>query len=121
MNYVGVMYVGGQPQPTGVVQCATLSDRRVSIDWKEGAWAGHLEADSTDGERFQGTYEYVPPCPGEYALRLYRSGTEVILFGVWKNHTGEEGTWLFLLTPGTKPVALDFDSLLHLFSGKRSQ
>src|SRR5262245_52538703 len=119
MNYVGLVYQGGQQQPTGVIQNAVLADGRLSIDWKEGHWAGHLEAASADGERFQGTYDYVPPWPGEFALRLYRSSTEVILFGVWKNHMGDEGTWLFLLTPGTKPVTLDFDSLLHLFSGRQ--
>ena len=79
-----------------------FSDKRISLDWTEGAWHGHLEADSIDGIHFSGRYSYRGSASdgGRFALTRYRGGEEVLLFGTYRSDDEQMvGNWMFHLTP----------------------
>src|SRR5262249_40002033 len=100
-KYSGFMYYRGYIDPDGIITDALLSSNHLVIDWDEDGDVGHLEAETADGASFEGTMTYEPS--GErhrYALRLFRSNEDILLFGTWFEPVcGEEGRWTILLTP----------------------
>jgi len=81
---------------------AVLLDRKISLDWEEGVERGHLEAKSSDGERFEGNYGYpgLDPTKRVEFTRFKAASGEVALIGTWSNSkNGNGGEWLFRLHP----------------------
>lgn len=107
MNYFGQIYYTTGTAPDFSVNEAVITRSRLSIDWLEGDYEGHLEAKSRNGRNDRGAYCYPtlnPLC--ECDIALFRCGKEVLLFGTSCDHeNAEEGVWTIRLTPGKKPAA----------------
>ncbi len=87
-------------EPAYRITDAVVTDDRVSLDWEEANWTGHLEATSTDGQTYVGTYGY-PRLDSDYHVEftLFRANAGAkLLFGRWWGKDGE-GQWLIHLLP----------------------
>ena len=96
--------------PSHRVTDAVITKERISLDWEEAGASGHLEASSTDGVRFKGTYGYRQPLPSRHIeLTLFKSeGSGLALVCHWWNtENGNEGDWLFQLRPKSTAAPSD--------------
>jgi hypothetical protein len=100
MRYTGRVFWSGHAQPDATAT-AILTETRLALDWVEEGGQGHLESTSVKGDLIEGRYEYQGwDGQGQYLLRTWRSGSDVLLFGSWVwQPTQEEGTWAFVLSP----------------------
>jgi hypothetical protein len=75
-----------------------VTDTRLVLDYEDERGRGHLEARSSDGLRYAGTYGYPTPEPWRHVeFRLYRSGESHLAFvGRWHEDEGDGGEWLIL-------------------------
>jgi hypothetical protein len=80
---------------------AELTKKEIKLEWVEDGEAGYLTATSDDGVLYRGNFGYPRPEPFYTAeFRLYRAANgDVLLFGRWRWTSGENGLWLFRLTP----------------------
>ncbi len=90
-----------------VVTEAIISERRISLDYIESGVAAHLEATSSNGKLFKGSWGYTQVELGRYdtELALYKAADgEILLLGKWWNHDeGTTGDWLIhLQKPATR-------------------
>lgn len=101
MKYHGHHWMNLHKDPDGRVPQAVLTTTKLSLDYEEGDYTGHLEGKSTKAEFFEGHYTYSEfTGVGDFSFRLYRSGDRVLLFGTWYwPPTEEDGTWVIVLDP----------------------
>jgi hypothetical protein len=86
---------------------ATITKNRFLLEWTEDTYFGALNATSTDGVVYEGTFSYLgwPNHPYHARLGRYRGPNGVILFfGEWwegDDFTQRE-SWLIQLVPKAK-------------------
>lgn len=101
MKYRGHIWSYGYKDPDSSVTEAILTKAKLSLDFEEDGYEGHLDAQSTTEDLFEGKYSFTGlQGVGQTSFRLYRSGQRVLLFGTWYwPPTGEDGTWVIVLDP----------------------
>jgi hypothetical protein len=98
-KYRGHVYYEAR-EASGAVTDAVISRNRISVDWREDGDDYHLEASAPDGFCFRGDYaDRGQASRGQFELKLYRGGDEVLLRGSWSEPAVGKGDWTFLLTP----------------------
>ena len=63
MKYSGHVFDWDGTTPYGKVTDAVVTRRRISLDWLEEDRKGHLQATSSDGVHYKGTFGYPKPEP----------------------------------------------------------
>jgi hypothetical protein len=101
-RYDGNVFDLDDVQWNAKVTGAILGDNKVSVDWLEGGWHGHLHAESVDGAHYEGKYSYRedPTAGGRFAMTRFQGGQGILLFGTYQcDYDQSVGTWFFHLTP----------------------
>src|SRR5712691_8826089 len=101
MNREGIMaWTEGEESECSLTG-AILIDGRLTCDWNEDQDVGHLEATTTDGVNFNGTYGYprLEPTRVVTLKRFDSKDDEIAFIGSWTNHSnGYQGVWIIRLT-----------------------